>query len=76
MTTVVRRCTRCGMADRSQRWESLEAAADGGAWNAGWACPTCAWPEADLIEDVVGDNDRGEPLASSTTDTALGSGRR
>ena len=50
MHMTVRRCTKCGREDLRERWESSEAAAKAGAMSAAWACPACAWPEADLVE--------------------------
>jgi hypothetical protein len=47
---IVRRCTRCGREDLRERWSSIDAAAKAGAMSAAWACPTCAWPEAELVE--------------------------
>ncbi len=57
MSTVVRRCTKCGQLDLRHRWSSLSAAADEGALNPDWACSNCAWPEAELIE-VDGSEDQ------------------
>ncbi len=50
MDMIVRRCTRCGREDLRERWSSLDDAAKAGAMSAAWACPSCAWPEADLVE--------------------------
>ena len=50
MHMTVRRCTKCGREDLRERWESVDAAARAGAMSAAWACPACAWPEADLVE--------------------------
>jgi hypothetical protein len=47
---TVRRCARCGREDLRERWSSIDAAAKAGALSAAWACPSCAWPEADLAE--------------------------
>lgn len=50
MDMIVRRCTKCGREDLRERWSSLDAAAKAGAQSVAWACPSCAWPEADLVE--------------------------
>ena len=63
MTTIVRHCPNCGRDDLSRRWSSLEAAADDGAVRVAWACPSCAWPEAELAEAKSGD---ATPAAMST----------
>ena len=47
---TVRRCTRCGREDLSESWGSIDDAAKAGAMRAAWACPTCAWPEAELVQ--------------------------
>ena len=50
MDMIVRQCTKCGREDLRERWSSLDAAAKAGAQSVAWACPSCAWPEADLVE--------------------------
>jgi hypothetical protein len=46
---MIRKCEKCGSIDRRNTWDSAEAAAKDGAFTT-WACPTCAWPEFDLVE--------------------------
>lgn len=50
MAMVVRRCTKCGNFDSQHNWASMDAAVNGGALPPDWACPNCAWPEAELVE--------------------------
>jgi len=50
MHEIVRRCAKCGHEDLRERWKSPEDAAKAGAMSAAWACPSCAWPEAELVE--------------------------
>jgi hypothetical protein len=50
MGTVVRRCTRCGHHDLRSHWGSMTEAVRDEALAAAFACPRCAWPEADLID--------------------------
>ena len=50
MAMVVRRCTQCGNFDSRYNWPSMDSAVKGGALPPDWACPNCAWPEAELIE--------------------------
>ena len=50
MAIVVRRCTKCGNFDSKYTWSSMDAAAKDGALPPDWACPNCAWPEAELVE--------------------------
>ena len=61
---IVRTCTKCGSQDTSQTWPSMANAADAGAAEAAWACPTCAWPEFEL-----GDR-RDEPLIADPSGTS------
>jgi hypothetical protein len=49
MARIVRKCTKCEAVDTRQTWNSSAAAADAGALDA-WTCPSCAWPEAELVE--------------------------
>ena len=46
---VIRKCEKCGTLDRRATWPSRDAASRDGALD-GWACPTCAWTESDLVE--------------------------
>ncbi len=55
MTMVVRRCAHCGSLDRTQHWESRDAAADQGAPGASWVCPTCGSSDAELVDDDAPD---------------------
>jgi hypothetical protein len=55
MNTVLLRCTKCGTLDMHRQWNSLEEAANKGAFEPDWACPSCAWPEPELIEIDVTD---------------------
>lgn len=50
MAIVVRRCTKCGNFDSKYTWSSMDAAVKDGALPREWACPNCAWPEAELVE--------------------------
>ncbi len=82
MQTTVRRCTRCGREDLRERWSSLEDAAKAGAQSTAWACPSCAWPEAELVEaspdaivsatpgEAPPDAEPTEPDAANRTDPA------
>jgi hypothetical protein len=46
---VVRRCTRCGNFDSKVHWPSIDEASRE-AFPPNWACPNCAWPDAELVE--------------------------
>ena len=48
--SVVRKCEKCSSIDARQEWSSPGEAADKGAFKEAWTCPTCAWPEFDLVE--------------------------
>ena len=63
--SVVRRCTRCGHIDKQPKWRTIEEAVKGGALPPTWACPNCAWPEPELVEEgaAVETEDR-EPAAA------------
>ena len=50
MSTVIRRCLKCGHDDLRQQWQSVDDAIDEGAFSNAWACPSCSWPEAILVE--------------------------
>jgi hypothetical protein len=49
MARVARKCEKCGAVDARQTWKSEADAADGGALDK-WTCPSCAWPEAELVD--------------------------
>jgi hypothetical protein len=49
--SLVRKCDKCGAIDARTSWRSAEQAAKEGAFDR-WACPTCAWPEFDLVEQA------------------------
>ena len=49
MARVARKCENCGSVDTRQTWSSEQEAADDGALDR-WTCPSCAWPEAALVE--------------------------
>ena len=70
MAIVVRRCTKCGNFDSKYNWSSMDAAARAGALPRDWACPNCAWPEAELVEidgSVAEDESRREEGAGVST---------
>lgn len=48
--TIVRRCAACGRVDTQRQWNSLDHAAVSGATRADWVCPSCDWPDFDLVE--------------------------
>lgn len=50
MNRVVLHCTKCGHFDERREWRSLDEAASAGALNSGWVCPSCAWPDPELVE--------------------------
>ena len=50
MAVVVRRCLKCGNIETRNHWSSMAEATRADALNPNWACPDCAWPEAELIE--------------------------
>lgn len=47
----VRKCDKCGHIDERERWSSATEAADKGAFQQAWTCPSCAWTEFDLVEE-------------------------
>jgi hypothetical protein len=49
MTRVARQCTKCGTVDTGRTWASNEEAVRDDALER-WSCPSCAWPEAELVE--------------------------
>ena len=57
MGTVIRRCANCGHHELRRHWDSLAEAAQDDALISSFACPRCAWPDAELID--IG-NDDGE----------------
>lgn len=61
MKTVLRRCTKCEHLDVRRQWSSINEAASKGALAADWACPSCAWPEAELIVIDVSKLPAGQP---------------
>jgi hypothetical protein len=69
MKMTVRRCLQCGKNDARRMWSSLSDAAEDGALK-DWVCPTCAWPEAELIEVDATDSGSADPLAPVDPDDA------
>jgi hypothetical protein len=66
MKMTVRRCVQCGRDDTRRIWSSVDEAADDGALR-DWVCPTCAWPEADLVEvEASGVDASGEPILAGS----------
>ncbi len=67
MKMAVRRCAQCGRNDTRRTWSSIDVAADDKALQS-WTCPTCAWPEAELVEveaeAVTADADPLTPVGS------------
>jgi hypothetical protein len=49
MARVARQCTKCGNIDTRKTWASDEEANKQDALER-WTCPSCAWPEAELVE--------------------------
>jgi hypothetical protein len=49
MTRVARKCTKCDSVDLRRTWASHEEAVKEDALER-WTCPSCAWPEAELVE--------------------------
>ena len=49
MARVARKCTKCDTVDTRQTWSSTAQAVDDDALER-WTCPSCAWPEAELVE--------------------------
>ena len=49
MARVARKCTKCESIDSRQTWSSTNAAVNDDALER-WTCPSCAWPEAELVE--------------------------
>jgi hypothetical protein len=50
MGTVIRRCANCGHHDLRTHWDSMAQAAEDDALSSPFACPRCAWPEAELLD--------------------------
>jgi len=48
MARIARKCTKCGAIDARRTGESTEKAAEDDALG-DWTCPSCAWPEAELV---------------------------
>ena len=42
-------CTKCGYRDMRRSWKSASQAGKDRALD-NWTCPSCSWPEADLVE--------------------------
>jgi hypothetical protein len=49
MARVARKCTKCESIDNRQTWSSTNAAVSDDALER-WTCPSCAWPEAELVD--------------------------
>ena len=49
MARVARQCTKCGTVDTRRTWASNEEAIQDDALER-WTCPSCAWPEAELVK--------------------------
>ena len=49
MARIARKCTKCGAIDGGRTWPSNEKAVDDDALE-NWTCPSCAWPEAELVD--------------------------
>ena len=49
MARVARECTKCGSVDVRRTWASNEEAVKEDALER-WTFPSCAWPEAELVE--------------------------
>ena len=49
MARVARQCTKCGSVDVQRTWASNEEAVKEDLEHGG-PCPSCAWPEAGLVE--------------------------
>lgn len=50
MPSVIRHCPKCGHDDLRQQWDSVDQAMDSGAMSATWVCPSCSWPEPEIVE--------------------------
>ena len=49
MARVARKCTKCDAVDTRRTWASNAEAVQEDALDR-WTCPSCAWPEAELVE--------------------------
>ena len=49
MARVARKCTKCSSVDMRRTWASNEEAVNDDALDR-WTCPSCAWPEAELVQ--------------------------
>ncbi|HEY7590116.1 MAG TPA: hypothetical protein VH723_03935 [Candidatus Limnocylindrales bacterium] len=49
MAHLVRKCDKCGTTDTKQSWSSMDEATKDGAFEKAWTCPSCAWPEFELV---------------------------
>ena len=49
MARVARECTKCGSVDVRRTWATNEEAVKEDALER-WTCPSCAWPEAELVD--------------------------
>ena len=49
MARVARKCTKCDTLDNRQTWSSTAQAVADDALER-WTCPSCAWPEAELVD--------------------------
>jgi hypothetical protein len=49
MAQLVRKCEKCGTTDTKQAWHSMDEATKDGAFEKSWTCPSCAWPEFELV---------------------------
>ncbi len=47
----IRKCEKCGHIDERERWSTTTEAADQGAFRK-WTCPTCAWTEFELVDEL------------------------
>jgi rubredoxin len=50
MPNVIRHCPKCGHDDLRQQWDSVDQAMGSGAMSASWVCPSCSWPEPEIVE--------------------------
>jgi hypothetical protein len=66
MAVVVRCCTSCGFIDPRFQWRTMDEAVSQGALPPNWACPQCAYAEAELI-------DKDEPEPDMVHSGAVGS---
>ena len=50
MSTTIRHCPKCGHDDLREQWDSVDQALSSGAMSATWVCPSCSWPEPEIVE--------------------------